>query len=414
MGTHYYQHLHQLPSIQSASSGRALPAAARQWIEQQIDPGTETITPSLWATLPQQTPTPLWQQNETLTLSPSSIGRYMVCPRQFLYQHVLRLPTPTSQSQHQGLLLHALMETFNGQLGEGYPYTAQRLLELLEAFTTGQDLDNITHTSGLTRDLYDQWQQWPLQVKQHTLQWLQEAILDLEQSGYFAQPPTVAHAEVSLRINHCPELPNTSITGQIDALLGYSQGPSQPIHWRIVDYKTGSPGRYRGSSEKETSALLAALKPLPQANKEHPLSHRQQFSDASQRNYQIPLYYWAAKHQAFAQPLSSSEKTIPPPTSIDSIGLQVVRPSIGGGPGSRWIGASASVLEPHLSPCLSDLATHVAEPLRNAVHCPTVTGPHCDSCAFQAVCDDPNIGIALESDSDNEALPPETGESECP
>ncbi|MDH4379505.1 MAG: PD-(D/E)XK nuclease family protein [Vampirovibrionales bacterium] len=390
----YYQHVADLPTLKMANGGRLanLSLEGQAWLDARVmtsSSNESTVRPSLWSALTPPSPQSIWPTTEIITLSPSSINRYMACPRQFFYQHVLRLPTPASETLLQGLLVHGLMETLNRQFPE-YPYSAQRLHDIFKLFMANNESLLKDPNSGLTYELYEQWNTLPTLLQEQLSQVIPNTIDDLEASGYFNQTPTAILSEQKIHYTH-PSLPNVAITGALDALIGYESNDltdNNDLRWKIVDYKTGQTSRYRQSDDKEQASLLKALEPLPINTEDAlPLTHTERFKDRTSRNYQIPLYYLATQVDTKLQQALHN----PPPT-VDSIGLQVLRPSLGDGIGSRSISVSGTSVEARLDSCLSDLRQWIVEPLQQSDALPTVTGLHCQQCAFTAICNDPNIG----------------------
>jgi hypothetical protein len=355
-----------------------------------------------WADLPASAERPVFEANEYLSLSASSVKTYMVCPRQFFYQHLLVLPQPKTIDYGQlGKLLHRLMEVFNQQANRGeVAYTGENLLTYCKYLFSEPENPQAFYHAGFTDTDREQLAIIPVLARYWMQEHLEASIQDLIQKGYFDRYGSMQqiHAEYALRQAEIPELPGCQWKGSVDACIQL-----QNNQWELIDYKTALSAYTTGldTCDKQFAKLLDPLA-------EDPLEcdHTTLFFSRLQRNYprdyQLLLYYWILSNQTeFSGALAG-------------ISLQMVRPAFSDNPtqGSIRLSISAAHIEANQATLLNDLNHAIITPIREALTFPVnpegMGISHCDPCPYQAICDgkaglQPDV-LALETKQDFVAI----------
>lgn len=158
-----------------------------------------------------------------VSLSPSSLNRYLTCPRQFLYHHLLRTPQPKKTSLIYGHCVHkALEKSYRRYLKEDrfppYSYFEEQFL---------QELD---------------WQGVPQSIRQGCLHKLEDAKKWYEQ---VVEQGPIKPLELERKLTK--KMPQGLIfSGQFDKVEPV--GTSGEVC--VVDYKTGEPDKHIKALEK--------------------------------------------------------------------------------------------------------------------------------------------------------------------
>lgn len=338
---------------------------------------------SLWAHLEPQASQPVFEPEAVLSISPTAITRYMQCPRQYYYKHLLGLKEPGSVAASLGTLIHRVMEAFNSQTPPG-EHTPQRLREVAEAFFGFEDNPHSFYMSGFgERERQTLSHMSPLTV--HALrQSLLAAIEDLTEKGYFDRYGTLnaIYAERELKEVTLAGLERCRLSGKMDAVIQLANG-----RWEVVDYKTYGAGKYATRWELCEQRFEATLEPLPD---DPELPHYQRFANKLNPtypiDYQLPLYYWA----------SQQDKSLS--GGMAGVALQLVRPQFADNPdqGSIRLQLAAEELDAHRDRVLQDIQAHVVDPILSSEHfLPVPESGACAYCAYAGICDQ---GNALENE----------------
>ncbi len=333
---------------------------------------------SVWAQLHPQPPEAVFEADATLSISPTAITRYMQCPRQYYYKHLLGLKEPGSVAASLGTLIHKVMEAFNSQTPPG-EHTSQRLREVAEAFFGFESDAHAFYMAGFgERERQTLSQMTPLAL--YTLrQSLLASIEDLTEKGYFDRYGTLKaiYAERELKAVVLSGLERCRLTGKMDALIQLADG-----RWEVIDYKTYGASKYGTRWELCEQRFEATVDALPD---EPELPHHQRFANKLNPSYpidyQLPLYYWA----------SQQDKTLT--GGMAGVSLQLVRPQFPDNPsqGSIRLGLSADVLDAQREQVLSDIQAHVIDPILSTEHFPPVPeSGACDYCPYAGICEQGN------------------------
>ncbi len=333
---------------------------------------------SAWAQLHPQAPEPVFEANEDLSISPTAITRYMQCPRQYYYKHLLGLKEPGSVAASLGTLIHKVMEAFNSQTPTG-EHTPQRLREVAEAFFGFESDSHAFYMAGFgERERQTLAQMSPLAV--HSLrQSLLASIEDLTEKGYFDRYGTLKaiYAERELKDVVLAGLERCRLTGKMDAVIQLADG-----RWEVMDYKTYGASKYGTRWELCEQRFEATVDALPD---EPELPHHQRFANklnaAYPIDYQLPLYYWAAQQ----------DKTLI--GGMAGVSLQLVRPQFPDNPsqGSIRLGLGADVLDAQRKRVLGDIQSHVVDPILSSAHfSPVPESGACDYCPYAGICEQGN------------------------
>lgn len=340
---------------------------AADWLESRYE------GQSLWASLPRQAETPLFESEETVYLSASSIKTYMTCPRQFYYQHLLKLHQPGSEAATLGSLVHRLMEVFNRQAGS-QPYTARRLQTLAEImFDFEADLEAFLAEGFDDNDLKRLRSLTPLAFV-GLRQKLQDSIEDLDNKGYFERYGRARkiEAEKKLETIRLEGIDRCRFNGTLDALIQLEDGS-----WEIIDYK--SYGRaYSTGLDTCDRHYQSTLDPLP----DHPdLDHAGRFvsklNPGYPKDYQLPLYYLACSQDPAYQ-------------NITSAALQIIRPQFAENPhqGAIRLSLSGTEIEAKKQQMIADIRRFIVDPMLDSAHFePTTDASACGLCGYLGVCD---------------------------
>lgn len=356
-----------------------------------------------WGSLLPQGQSALFEAEEKLRLSPSSLSTYMRCPRQFYYGSLLGLRVESSPEAAMGTMIHSIMERFNRFVSDTPEavHTLETLLDVLAAFfdtlETEPDTDGGPMPYGIRPE--DRAPLKPLSAlgRLELYQRIQLAFVDMAAKGYFRQPVAVVRAEEKFVYNDgqsdnalgqvaIPGLERCELAARIDALIQRPDGS-----WDIVDYKFYGPNKFDlkdPTSGKLEEQLYYALTPLPQGE----LSHTQRFksTDAKPRDPQLPFYFLLTQYD---------------PTLANQVGgasLQVIRPPFPDNPnqGAIPIRLMADRLLEGLPQWVSDMAQYVVQPVLTSETLEAVGGLPCKTCGFAAVCDVRPDADAMEAMGD--------------
>jgi CRISPR/Cas system-associated exonuclease Cas4 (RecB family) len=353
---------------------------------------------------------PVWLEQKPVSLSASSIKTYMQCPRQFFYRHWLNVPTAASNAQQFGLLLHTLLEVFNkltqqrltdGTFTPDKHYSGQAIKELLSIWAEPSPQPD----SPFTDEQHQQWHKKLSLSEQTTLKRaLDEAITELDNSGYFTNIPSAILAEAPTRFS-LPETPDTLFTGSID-VLAQAEGSGQ---WHVLDYKTDNAKKWRGDDGKNQQKLATALTSLPDIEADiSQTAHDDLFNKVGDRNYQIPLYYAATQYDDQLKQKLNAHAKDDGSIIIDRVGLQVVRPPIGiesddgdisnanGSATSLEVSVQAARLNNSAEVSLMEIDQRISQPLKAAKQLQANPGQACRLCDYTDLC--PAFG---SNDDDN-------------
>lgn len=335
----------------------------------------------------------MWPTTQPIRLSASSIGTAMRCPRQFFYRHWLDLPTPPSDNQQFGLLIHTLMEVFNKQtqakivaqsFTPAVDYTEHALTTLFNYWRQSSP----NQAAPFTPEQHAQWHQLPTTNQIALTEAIHQAIKGLAASGYFTAVPLAVLAEFPVRFQ-LPGDDTVTFTGIIDALMAIHHPESGEVVWQVLDYKTDSPKKWRGDVAKHQTTLATVLQPLPEFDDDNPpASYSKRFPKHDRRNAQLPLYYVATKQDANLKPQLDGISSV-----IGDVGLQVVRPPVdSGSPGDEYasscpqITLSGTRLNHSAEEALAQIITTIAQPFRAASSLPGQPGQACRLCDYTELC----------------------------
>lgn len=329
---------------------------------------------SAWAKLQKEAKSPLFDLQETVSLSASSMKTYMTCPRQFYYRHLLRLPQVGNEAASLGSLIHRVMEVFNTQ-ATTQPYTASRLKMLAETmFLFKEDPDAFFAIGFQDDDLHELRKLSPLSLS--TLrQRLLESIDDLERKGYFERYSTLKQVQPEKRLDsfQVEGIERCRFSGTIDALVQLADG-----RWELIDYKTFR-NAYSVGVDTCDKRFRETLDPLPE---DEDLTHAERFaskmSGAYPKDYQLPLYYLACEQDpAYRGQLSS-------------VALQIVRPGFPDNPaqGSIRLELSAEAIEASKQRLVEDIRRYIVDPiLGSEVFETNPSRMTCTGCGYYSICD---------------------------
>ena len=165
---------------------------------------------------------------QEISLSPSSVNRYLTCPRQFLYQHLLKTPQPKRTSLVYGHCVHkALEKSYRRYLKENvFPpvkYFEEQFLQELE------------------------WQGVEQSIRQGCLHKLEDAKRWYEQT---AAQGAIKPLELERKLTR--KMPQGLIfSGQFDKVDPAGKGDEATV----VDYKTGEPDKHIKAFDKSTDVF---------------------------------------------------------------------------------------------------------------------------------------------------------------
>lgn len=155
------------------------------------------------------------QKLEKFSLSPSSLNKYLECPRSFYFEYILRVPRATNQHLGYGNAVHKSLDNFLTMYKKGLKPGSEYILELYEkamkqnqSFFTSKQYENYMAHGKIMLPKY---------VESKLPQWSAASELLIEEA---------------VRTTH-KEVP---INGRFDLMLKNSQG-----HVTVIDFKTGSP-----------------------------------------------------------------------------------------------------------------------------------------------------------------------------
>jgi len=349
--------------------------------EQVSDQGETPITDldrytgsSLWAGLPAQAPEPLFEPQEVLNISASSIKTYMQCPRQFYYKHLLKLPQPGSDAAALGSLIHRVMEAFNRKAGQ-MPYTPDSLQHLAESlFLYDSDAEAFAAAGFEERDRQQLSRLSPLGLSQ-LRQRLLTSIDDLVDKGYFDRYGSLrkVYPEKALENIALPGLERVRFRGAMDAVIELADGSVE-----ILDYKTFR-SAYGTGLDTCDKAFSETLEPLPDGDD---VSHGDRFAGKLRpgypTDYQLPLYYMACRQNPeFADRLKA-------------VALQVIRPTFPENPyqGSIRLSISGEQIEASQTQILADIKRYIVSPiLESDIFVPNPSQSTCSNCAYFGICE---------------------------
>ncbi len=330
---------------------------------------------SPWAFLQPQPPERLYEADETLYLSASHLKTWMTCPRQFYYRHLLKLSSGESPEAAMGLVIHKLFEVFNRQFGQA-PYTAAGFQALADRMFDHLDDEEAFMAAGFDqRDFHRLGRLNPL-ARHDLRQRLTEAIAELEDKGYFrhyAQARAI-HPEKELLSVSIPGIEGCQFKMTLDAVVQLPDG-----RWEIIDYKTYQSAYSSTSTDTCQTNFLKTLDPLPEeSDLEHRARFRSRLNPDYPRDYQLPLYYLAAK----TQPEYNA--------GLQGVAMQIVRPGFEDDPGQGAIRLTleADALEAARARLTEDINRFLIEPIRSSSHFPAYPeASTCRFCDFSDICE---------------------------
>jgi ATP-dependent helicase/DNAse subunit B len=131
-----------------------------------------------------------------ITLSPSAIQDYVLCPRKFYYGRVLRVHTEQNQAASIGILIHRLMEVFNQLYGQTpEQYTPEHLMRLKTELFDTMPLSQDSHFTENDRNRLESLE--PL-ARSDLEKRVTAALEDMIAKGYFSRPVRRVFPEVRL------------------------------------------------------------------------------------------------------------------------------------------------------------------------------------------------------------------------
>lgn len=298
-------------------------------------------------------------ENDTLYLSPSSINTFLNCPRKYYLQNLLGLKQETTFSATYGLVLHAIFEVFNSTCLNSYD--AKTFLNLANAFLFNrQKADDL----GFKEFHLEVIQETDILKLQEIRLNIEEAVAELELSGFFNKIPKKIHVEVPFKFE-LPELQNVVLNGRIDAIYEWEDG------FEVIDYKSGADKfktleyfisdygvRFEGASGQYKGVFNE--------------------NNVNKYQYQIPIYYLAC--QSLPQ---FRDK-------IKNIGLIYIRPK------SKHDGFKTDFINPkeielRKSQIIENLDRTVVQEIRAREGFePKVDKFNCDYCSYGFLCEEPN------------------------
>lgn len=237
--------------------------------------------------------------DDKLTLSASSINRFLGCPRRFYYTKLLGLKTTSSFTASYGTSVHAIFELvmtkyLNQFSKDIFIHLGNILFDVKQsrktAIEAGFDKEKIVEEIEKLSDL---------DIEEMRTDFL-SAMDNLELSGYFEEKPLSADCEKSFNFT-LEEIPNVTFNGFIDGIIRYENG------WQLIDYKT--------------SANKPSLSYLFSKNGVNFLSEKQgKYSNSKIElyDYQLPLYYLACLNSADLSEYKAN---------LDEVGYLYVRPN---------------------------------------------------------------------------------------
>lgn len=330
---------------------------------------------SVWADLPQQEQEPVFSPDFELLTSPTAMGTYMRCPRQYFYKHLLKLPEGGTAAASLGTLVHKVMEVFNSQTRPG-GFTKERLTDLAEAlFTFESDPNRFVMAGYSEREKRELSQMTPLALSSLRIRLL-ASIEDLNDKGYFDRYASLkaVQAEKEIRDVAIDGIDRCRFKGKIDAVIQLADG-----NWEVVDYKTYGNSKYAAKWDLCEQNFRKILEPLPE---EEGLSHRDRFAGKMNAtypiDYQLPLYYLACRQDAAYQ------------GKLEGISLQLVRPRFPENPqqGAIRLEISAQELDAHQARLTQDIQNYIVNPILGSSYFPAMPGPNaCDYCAYAGICE---------------------------
>lgn len=195
----------------------------------------EANLPEYLNTLFLSRPTPDLSEHDTLyfrtlaenyVLSPTALNTYLICPRKFFYQNLIRLPQAKSGAQAMGTAVHKALETFLNQ------YRKTKI-------NPGREFLQLHFQKALQKEL--------LSDKDYHERLVYGKNLIGE---YFDQCGEKLASNIQSEINfssHGVTVDNIPITGKIDKLAPDPTNPESGL--AVADFKTGNPDR--GMSESQ-------------------------------------------------------------------------------------------------------------------------------------------------------------------
>lgn len=328
---------------------------------------------SAWAQLEKSVPEPLFNPEETVYLSASSIKTYMTCPRQFYYRHLLRLPLPGSEAATLGSLIHRLMEIFNASTEN---YTARRLEELANIMFRFEEEPDAFIAAGFDeKDRLVLARLSPLSFSS-LRQRLMESIADLERKGYFARYGNLKAVEAEKQLDSfaLEGIDGCRFSGVIDALIQLEDGS-----WEIVDYKTFQ-AAYSTGLDTCDKHFRSTLDPVPN---DEELSHRERFwaklNHSYPKDYQLPLYYLACSDNPIYR------------DRLRSVSLQIIRPAFADNDsqGAIRLEIPGTEIEACKQQMLSDINGFIVQPILGSKAFETNPDrSSCGQCGYYGICGD--------------------------
>lgn len=327
-----------------------------------------------WAKLSRQESEALFEPQETLTISASSIKTFMQCPRQFYYKHLLRLPQPSSDVAALGTLIHRVMEVFNRQAGK-IPYNAASLARIAEGmFCFDTDEDTFLAAGFEPRDKQSLSRLSPLGLSQ-LRQRLLASIEDLSEKGYFDRYGSLRriYPERTLEGIALPGIDRVRFRGAMDAVIELADGSVE-----ILDYKTFR-SAYGAGLDTCDKRFLETLEPLPD---DEELTHGERFGDklsaAYPTDYQLPLYYMACQ-----QDPEIGRK-------LSAVALQIIRPAFPENPhqGAIRLVLNAAQIEAQKARIIEDINHYIVIPMMESeAFEPNPSPMGCSGCAYYGICE---------------------------
>ncbi|MEB3287036.1 MAG: PD-(D/E)XK nuclease family protein [Vampirovibrionales bacterium] len=335
-------------------------------------------------TLDSSSPQP---EAKALPLSPSALNTFILCPRQYFYRHLLRLPEVRQGAASAGLLVHRIMEVFNRNVSAGtLDHTGETLQLLAERFFNFEAHGAQLKEWGFSDGDFN-WLRTSNEFYREDLKQLVKlSFEDLSHKGYFKRLENLKAIEPEKPIKglSLPGLEGVVFSGTVDVVVEFSDGT-----FEIIDYKFYSQSRFDKSPEKTLENWQKVLSPMliDQDSGFIQLGNK----NTDPRDYQLPLYYLA---------LSQDPKYR---NKIRRAVLQLIRPGFGNDneKGATPLALEAydieEALESHIT---ADLNCHVVAAIRQARHF-LPNSNACLYCHFTDICD-----ASEKSEPDNHRASP--------
>jgi hypothetical protein len=343
-----------------------------------------------WQSLPVQPPEPLWPKGEQMTFSPSGMGTFAICPRQFYYSHWLKLKAASSWASLKGTWIHWLLERLAKPEWRHHPAVRQRFSKLAIACLDPDLPADFLISSELALDYQNFCEEASFSQaiqagtklqRQRLLLWTQNSLVRLEEAGFFERArlaqawysevvfePKPWHSEL---LSHNEKQSASLLTGTADVLMQDQNG-----QWVLLDYKSFGPNRLSQKSLQKRLDIVSKVLNPPDLTK---TKHRERFplQDNQPALYQLPAYYYLATQQA---PLCPTGQQTCPPLAV---GVQIVRPE----PDVSTLALEPELLAEETSLLLSTLHQAMVGPLQEGdLPEAIVEKQSCSHCGIRRLC----------------------------